>query len=97
MLLVAAVLLASGCGEDEPEVARPAEPVYCPSETQDWDARELLGKSLADAESTAAEHSCTVRVAVEDGENLILTMDLLPDRVNVETSDDVVVGIQNVG
>lgn len=105
------VLAMAGCGgdDDKPaaDVNRPANPVYCPSEdggtaraagvSDAFDARDVLGRSFADAESTAKDHDCTVRIVVEDGEEQPQTMDLRPDRVNVEVRDGVVVALRGVG
>ena len=101
---IVGVLAMAGCGgdDDQPasDVNRPATPVYCPSEdggaagapgtAAPFDARDILGQSPADAESTAKDHDCTVRIVVEDGEERPQTMDLRTDRINVEVRDGVV-------
>lgn len=95
----------TGCGgEDESaaDVTRPADPVYCPSAVDDmaagtFDARDVLGQSLGDAERTAKDHDCMVRVVAEDGEDLPQTMDLRIERINVEVRDGVVVALRGVG
>jgi len=61
------------------------------------DAQVLVGLPLADAEQLAAESKWTVRALRIDGEDLAGTMDLRPDRVNVEIVDGVVVAILGVG
>lgn len=105
-MAIVGVLAMAGCGgKDEPaaDVTRPADPVHCPSAdggaavSGAFDAREILGRSLADAEGLAKDHHCTVRVVVEDGEERPQTMDFRTDRVNVETRDGVVVALRGVG
>lgn len=109
-MAVVGVLAMAGCGgKDEPaaDVTRPASAVYCPSDdggaaraagaTDAFDARDLLGRSLADAETTAKDHDCTVRVVIEDGEERPQTMDFRTDRVNVEVRDGAVVALRGVG
>lgn len=109
-MAVVGVLAVAGCGgDDKPaaDVTRPADPVYCPSEDggaaraagapDAFDARDVLGRSLADAESAAKDHDCVVRVVIEDGEENPQTMDLRTDRVNVEVRDGVVVALRGVG
>lgn len=107
-MAVLGVLAVAGCGggKDAPvaDVTRPADPVHCPTadvgaaRTADaFDARDLLGRSLADAEGVAKDHDCTVRVVVENGEELPQTMDLRTERINVEVRDGVVVGLRGIG
>lgn len=107
-MAVVGVLAMAGCGgDDQPaaNVTRPADPVHCPSEdggtaqagSEAFDARDVLGRSLADAESAAKDHACTVRVVVEDGEERPQTMDFRTDRINVEIRDGVVVALRGVG
>jgi hypothetical protein len=68
------------------------QPVPCPTDQaggtgKTFDARELEGKTLARAEATAKARGCSVRVARRDGEDLLLTQDLSPSRINVEVTD----------
>ncbi len=108
-MAVVGVLAVAGCGgDDKPaaDVTRPADPVHCPSEdggaaqatgAGTFDARDILGRSLADAESAAKDHDCTVRVVVEDGEERPQTMDFRTERINIEVRDGVVVALRGVG
>lgn len=68
------------------------QPIPCPSNKGGgapgaFDARELEGRTLAQAEATAKARGCSVRVARRDGEDLILTQDLSTSRINVEVTD----------
>lgn len=83
----------------------PSGPVWCPagkdgSPTKDgagsFDARELLGRPVLDAETLARKHSCTVRVIRRDGKDLIRTMDYSSARINVEEQDGKVVALRGV-
>lgn len=52
----------------------------------------FIGLSEADAAAVADERGVEFRVASRDGESLALTTDYLPNRVNVDLVDGVVVG-----
>jgi hypothetical protein len=77
----------------DPGAPVPADqPIPCPSDKAggspgSFDARELEGRTLAQAEATAKARGCSVRVARRDGEDLILTQDLSTSRINVEVTD----------
>lgn len=78
----------------EPGATVPADqPIPCPSNKDGgsspsaFDARELEGRTLAQAEATAKARGCSVRVARRDGEDLIVTQDLSTSRINVEVAD----------
>ncbi len=107
-MAIVGVLAMAGCGGDDGSdtaaVERPAEPVLCPSQDQGatgesgaFDAREILGMTQADAEQQAEQRGCTVRVTVDDGQELAQTMDLRTDRINVELRDGTVVALRGVG
>jgi hypothetical protein len=61
------------------------------------DAEVLVGLTLAEAEDEAARRGWSVRVARLDGEDLMLTEDYSPTRINVAVEDDVVVEVLFVG
>jgi hypothetical protein len=77
----------------DPGATVPADqPVPCPSGEDGgapgaFDARELEGRTLAQATATAKARGCSVRVARRDGEDLVLTQDLSTSRINVEVTD----------
>ena len=56
-----------------------------------------IGLPLDEFTKAAEELGLTVRVAREDGEDLALTMDYQPNRLNVEVADGVVTGVVSVG
>ena len=57
----------------------------------------VVGLSEADAEAAAAEEGWTIRVVRRDGEDLPATMDLRPERVNVEVTDGEVTAVVSIG
>lgn len=74
------------------------ERVQCTAEPQGvFDATEVVGESLADAEEAAAEEGCSVREVERDGESLAATQDFRPDRINVATEDGHVTAIVDLG
>ena len=107
------VLLAGCGGDDEQEpTGQDLTAVKCPLEATGkqvdgideylpaknaFDTKTLLGKPLAEAESIAADHGCTVVVAIKDGEGQPVTTDIDPARITVYTEDDDVTQIEGVG
>lgn len=61
------------------------------------DAEVFVGLTLADAEAEADKRGWSVRTARLDGEDLALTEDYSPTRVNVAVDDDVVTEILFIG
>ena len=59
-------------------------------------AEELVGLTVSEAQARATELGWTIRVVREDGVDLVATDDYSPTRVNVETTDDVVVRIVGI-
>ena len=57
----------------------------------------VVGSTLADATEAAEEQGWILRVTREDGEDLPATMDLRPNRVNVEVTDGAVIAVLNIG
>lgn len=62
-----------------------------------FDATEIVGESLAEAERAAQREGCSVREVQRDGEGLAVTDDYRPDRVNVATEDGEVTRIVSLG
>jgi len=57
----------------------------------------LVGLTEDDATTAAEGHGWAFRVARRDGEDLPLTMDFRPDRVNVEVTDGEVTAVVSIG
>jgi hypothetical protein len=102
-LAVCSFLALPACGGDDETTTSDDQTAaaICPApETNPpdpFDANELVGMSLADAEDAARQHGCSVRVTERDGEQLPATLDLQPDRIGVAVTDDEVVAITGVG
>jgi hypothetical protein len=96
--VVALGLLAVACGDDEETAATTAETVApADGEALEFDESIVTGLSVEEAETAAEEAGFTLRIARQDGEDLALTMDFIPNRVNVEVTDGVVTGVVSVG
>lgn len=91
----AAVSSPPNVGEPDPPTDDGTLPDLTPVDAAD--AEVLVGQTLADAEDEADARGWTVRVARLDGEDLALTEDYSPTRINVAVEDDVVVGVLFVG
>lgn len=76
---------------------RAAKPKYCPlDDSSGFDARELRGRQLPFARRGAHRHDCSLRVVKRDGENLAVTADFSPSRINVAVADGRVIRIAGV-
>lgn len=51
----------------------------------------IIGMSQAEASNYAKERNIPFRVYIEDGEGLMVTLDLVPGRINAEVENDVIV------
>lgn len=92
--LVLAVVAISGCGDsDNSGDAQdgPTATVMCPAASMEpenpFDAKTLIGLTVAEAMDRARPHGCSVRVTERDGKPLIATMDLRHDRIDVTVVD----------
>jgi hypothetical protein len=54
-------------------------------------ADQLIGLNLHDANELATRSGRQLRVVKRDGEGVLVTLDLRPDRINIETEGDIVV------
>ena len=103
ILLSALLLGLAGCGDDDPPEGRDLTALQCPLTAEGepaenaFDTSELIGERLEDAEATAAEHTCVIVVAMEDGKGLPVPADVDPKRIYVYTEDGVVTEIEGVG
>jgi len=93
----------AGCGGDDPPEGRDLTALRCPLAADGrpaenaFDTAELIGKPIAEAETAAAEHTCEIVVAQEDGRGLPVPADTDPKRIYVYTEDGVVTEIEGVG
>lgn len=62
-----------------------------------FDESLIVGLPLDEATEAAEAEGFVLRTAREDGEDLALTMDFVPNRVNVEVTDGVVTGVVSQG
>jgi hypothetical protein len=74
-----------------PRVDRPAGPVWCPSGTQRFDAREILGMEFGEGYDHARERGCTVRDHTGGGDDSELT-----SRISVFVSRGVITKIDGI-
>lgn len=83
-----------------PDLPRNEDPaaVQCTAPPEGvFDATEIVGESLQQAERAAQEQGCSVREVERDGEGLAVTEDFRPDRVNVTTENGDVTRIVSLG
>jgi hypothetical protein len=93
----------AACGDDDnaatatTEVAPPTS-APCADEPTEESAADLV-VGLTEAEATDAAEACgwILRVVRRDGDDLPATLDLRPNRVNVEVTDDEVTAIVSTG
>jgi hypothetical protein len=62
-----------------------------------FDARDVIGRPLEDAKSLAERNDCRLRVVQRDGEKLVRTEDLRPNRINVTVESGYVTALTDVG
>lgn len=74
-----------------PRVHRPDEPVWCPSGTQRFDAREILGMDFEEGYDHAREHGCVVRDFTGGGDDSAGTA-----RISVFVSRGVITEIDGI-
>jgi hypothetical protein len=89
-----------GPGGGIPDLPRNEDPaaVQCTGPPRGvFDATEVVGESLAEAERAARREGCSVREVKRDGKGLAVTDDFRPDRVNVATEGGEVTGIVSIG
>jgi hypothetical protein len=88
---------AGGGLPDFPNNDDPSAVVCTGSPRGVFDAAATVGEKLADAERAAQQQGCEIRVVVEDGEQLAVTDDFRPDRVNVAVEGGTVTEIVSIG
>jgi len=102
---VAAVLSLAACGDDD--VATDTVPEMVDTGASDAAQTDLptvesasallINMSEADAEAATTAEGWILRVARRDGEELAGTMDLQPERVNVEVTNGMVTAVTSIG
>lgn len=80
---------------DTTDAGNTSEPAEEPTVESATDV--VVGATLADATEAAEEQGWILRVTREDGGDLPATMDLRPNRVNVEVTDGEVTAVLNIG
>jgi len=53
--------------------------------------RSIIGMTVKDAAAFLHQHGTSLRVTKEDGESLVVTMDLIVNRLNVESREGKIV------
>lgn len=106
--MLAAVMAIAACGGDggseggtlaDPEPGAP----YCPMNDDGsipadaFDATEIVGMTVEEGNSYAAERGCEVRITWQDGVGVPSTMDLNNSRINVFAEGDEITEIDSVG
>ena len=61
------------------------------------DPNLLVGKTLEEAKVYAESQGCTIRVISKDGEDLMVTQDLRPNRINVYIVKNVITIVGHMG
>ena len=102
MALIAVALPAlAGCGDDKSTTTTQAIPVTCAAAdgqgANEFNANELVGMTVADAEAKAKANGCSMRVTRRDGEDLPATADYRSDRISVAVTDGEVVEVIGLG
>lgn len=77
-------------------VENPSEDDLSPPVALEAAAEAIIGLDLAAAEVWAEKHDMSVRVIVENGENLSYTEDYSPNRINVATNDGNVADVLHI-
>lgn len=92
VLALGAGVGVTACGGDD----GPEDPAVV-DDVLPFDSSIVIGLPLADAEAAAEAEGFVLRTAIEDGEQLALTMDFVTNRVNVEVTDGIVTDVVSQG
>lgn len=60
---------------------------------EQWLREQLVGKNMVEAKTLLESKDLRFRISRIDGEPQILTCDYRPDRLNLEITDGVIVGV----
>lgn len=80
-------------GADDPPATAPSGDV----EAGEFDESLIVGLPVDEAQQVVEDEGWEFRVAVIDGEEQMLTMDYVENRVNVVVDDGLVEGIHSIG
>ena len=106
LAVVLAITAPAGCGDDESETTSPSstetttsQPALCPEAggANALNIGTLVGKAVDAASAAAEDHGCELRVVQEDGEDLAVTLDFNPDRINVAVEEGTITKIVSLG
>ena len=86
------VVVGGGVSGDPGDPAEPVEATILP-----FDESSVVGMPVDEATKVAEGSGWSVRVARQDGEDLALTMDFLPSRLNVAVEAGVITEVLSVG
>lgn len=100
--LLVAAMWVSACGSQEDAVKAD---LLCPAQKAPallgrFDARELVGKTLAEARRAALNHTCDIRVVGTDRDYRrprLITANLVLNRINVIVEDGRITSISEIG
>jgi len=95
-------LPAGSGGDPDQPISSPADPAPPAGQPASRRAcrrlgRRMVGDPLEQAADLADRRRCTLRVAVFDGQDQVLTEDFQPARINVRVDDGVVTGVEFMG
>lgn len=76
---------------DKPQIPEGLEWLRAAQERKRAVAVQLVGLDLDAANELAARSDCQLRVVVRDGNGLVVTADLVTNRIDVEVEGDIVV------
>jgi hypothetical protein len=84
-----------GCKESSKVTDYESAKLNCPLHEEPFE--EVIGKSVQEAQTLLEEQGYGLRVSIKDGQHCMLTMDYVPQRVNVSIAGNKVVGIVRLG
>lgn len=99
-VLLGLTLAACGSQEDSSHADLLCPAQKAPAVLGRFDARELVGKSLAEARRVALEHTCDIRIVGGDRDYRkprLITADLVLNRINVIVEGGRITGVSEIG
>lgn len=92
--------LAACGGDDDAPDATDDPPATAPTDDIDvgeFDETLIVGLPVDEAQAIVEDEGWVFRIAVIDGEDQVLTMDFVENRVNVAVDDGIVTGVEFIG